>query len=222
MSSKNTKAIKATATSEGAVKAAVQLAGGGQGPEADFNDTIASNRGLPLIDLAAVPRPPLGFRATDPAERMRRIRWLASDLRAEAKEALREGAKRDLRAELGPFAPDPQRATLLADRVGHTGEMVALAEVLLAYAKEVDQIAMSDALVFLEVEQKQYLNAVEYNGGLEASYLALVKLFEMRSGAITEGIAQAQAKAKAKAKEAPAPAKEAPEAEAAPEKGPTK
>jgi hypothetical protein len=188
MASKNGNGMKATAANERAVGGAA----GVQGSEADFNDTIARNRGLPLVDPATVPRAPAGFRSTDPVERMRRIRWLSSDLRAEAEAALSEGGKRDLRAELGQFAPDPQRATMLADRVSRTGDMVALVEALLAYAKEVDQIAMSDALMFLEAERKQYLNAVEHNEGLATSYRALVSLFEMRSGAIAEGIARAK------------------------------
>jgi hypothetical protein len=192
MAGKNSNGSKATATSSGAVEAAAAGAAGGQGPEADFNDTIAKNRGLKLLDPAAVPHPPTGFRPTDPVERQRRIRWLSSELRSEAMDALREGGQRDLKAELGRFAPDPQRAMMLADRVRDSGEMVARAEALLAYAKEVDQIGMSDALIFLEAEQKQYLNAVEHDAGLAAHYRALVKLFEMRSGAIAEGIARAK------------------------------
>ncbi len=192
MAGKSTNGIKATAKNGNAVPAQGIVPTGKQGPEADFNDTIARNRGLDLLDLGAVPHPPTGFRPTDSVERMRRIRWLSNDLRSEAIDALREGGKRDLQTELGRFAPDPQRAMVLADRVGHSGEIVARAEALLAYAKEVDQIGMSDALVFLETEQKQYLNAVEYDAGLAAHYRALVKLFEMRSGAITEGIARAK------------------------------
>jgi hypothetical protein len=44
---------------------------------------------------------------------------------------------------------------------------------------------------FLEAEHKQYDNAVEHEASLSASYRALVKLFEMRSGAIAEGMARA-------------------------------
>jgi len=83
---------------------------------------------------------------------------------------------------------------VLAERVTHTGEMVVLLEALLAYAKEVDQIAMSDALMFLEAVRKQYLNAVDHSPTLATSYHALMKLFDMRSGAIAEGIAQAKVK----------------------------
>lgn len=192
MAGKNSTGIKVTAANEDGIGGAGVAAAGTQGPEADFNDTIARNRGLKLLALGAVPHLPAGFRPTDPVERMRRIRWLSSELRSEAVDALREGGARDLQAELGKFAPDPQRATVIADRVAHSGEMVARAEALLEYAKEVDQIGMSDALVFLEAERKQYLNAVEQEAGLSAHYRALVKLFEMRSGAIAEGIARAK------------------------------
>ncbi|MFS8071560.1 MAG: hypothetical protein ACMG6S_34765, partial [Byssovorax sp.] len=43
-------------------------------PEADFNDTIAHNRSLPLLDTQAVPHPPRGYRPTDPDVRRARLR----------------------------------------------------------------------------------------------------------------------------------------------------
>ena len=161
-------------------------------PEADFNDTIAANRGLKLLDPSTVPHPPPGYRATNADERARRIRRLAAELRSEAMDALREAAGRDLQAELGRFAPESKRAVALVDRLTTTGELVARAQTLLDYAKESDQIAMSDALVFLEAERKQYENAVEHEASLSAHYRALVKLFDMRSGAIADGMARAR------------------------------
>jgi hypothetical protein len=161
-------------------------------PEADFDDTIAHNRGLKLLDPAAVPLAPAGYRPTDTESRLRRLRRLSGELRSEAREALREASGRDLQAELGRFAPDPKRASALVERLGATGDLVARAQALLDYAKENDQIAMSDALIFLESERKQYLNAVEHDAALAAHYRALVALFEMRSGAIAEGIARSR------------------------------
>lgn len=171
-------------------------------PEADFDDTIAHNRSLPLLDTQALPHPPRGYRPTDPDVRRTRLRRFAGDLRSESMEALREAANRDLRTDLGRFAPDPQRAAALADRLTTTGEAVARAEALLAYAREIDQIALSDAFLFLDLENKQYTNAVEHDPSLLAHYRALVKLFEARSVAITEGIARAKSVDAA----APAPA----------------
>lgn len=161
-------------------------------PEPDFNDTIAYNRGLTLLDPSTVPHPPHGYRSTDLDERPKRFRRLAGELRSEAMDALREAAGRDLQADLGRFAPEPKRAEALVERLTTTGELVARAQALLDYARENEQIAMSDALIFLEAEHKQYDNAVEYEASLSASYRALVKLFAMRSGAIAEGMARAR------------------------------
>jgi hypothetical protein len=129
-------------------------------PEADFDDTIAHNRGLKLLEPTAVPHTPSGYRPTDPDRRLRRLRRLSGELRSEARDALREAGGRDLQAELGRFAPDPKRASALVERLGTTGDLVARAQALLDYAKENDQIAMSDALIFL--------NALEHDGALAA------------------------------------------------------
>lgn len=161
-------------------------------PEPDLNDTIAYNRGLTLLEPSTVPHPPQGYRSTESDERPRRLRRLSAELRSEAMDALREAAGRDLQADLGRFAPEPKRAEAIVERLGKTGELVARAQALLDYARENDQIAMSDALLFLEAEHKQYDNAVEHEASLSASYRALVKLFAMRSGAIAEGMARAR------------------------------
>jgi hypothetical protein len=174
-------------------------------PEADFNDTIAHNRSLPPLDPAAVPYRPHSFRPTDPEVRARRLRRLSTDLRAEAAEALDEATGRDLRSDLGKFAPEPQRASALVARIRQTGELVARAHDLLQYAKEVDELALSDALLFLEAEHKQFNHSVEHDPSLASRYRALVKLFAARSGAIAEGIARARSAGDAAAP-APAPA----------------
>ena len=161
-------------------------------PEADFDDTIARNRGLPLLDPHAIPRPPAGFRPTDPDTRRTRLRRFAGDLRAESMDALREAAGRDLQAELGQFAPLAPRAAALVERLTTTSDGVSRAEALLAYEREIDQIALSDAYAFLDLENKQYTNAVEHDVSLVQHYRALAKLFTARSAAIAEGMAQAK------------------------------
>jgi len=169
-------------------------------PEADFDDTIAHNRALKLLDLKAVPDPPKGYRPTDPDTRNRRLRRLAGDLRSEAMDALREGGGRDLQGELGKYAPDPKRAASIIERLSQSEKLVAAAQALLNYAREVDQIAMSDALVFLEAENKQFAHAVEHESALDARYPALKKLFAFRAGAIAEGIARSKSAEGAAAK----------------------
>ena len=104
--------------------------------EADFDDTIARNRALASPDPSKVPTPPTAYRATDPDIRNRRLRRLAAELRAEAADALREAAKRDLKADLGKHAPDPTRAPALLERMTSTGRFVTAVQTLLAYARE--------------------------------------------------------------------------------------
>ncbi len=190
--SRSTSSIKASTVTAVHSPALTASLAGNPAPEADFDDTIAHNRSLPLLDTQAVPHPPRGYRPTDPDVRRARLRRFAGDLRSESMDALREAASRDLRTELGRFAPEPQRAAALVERLTTTGEAVARAEALLAYAREIDQIALSDAFLLLELENKQYANAVEHDPSLLAHYRALVKLFEARSAAIAEGMARAR------------------------------
>jgi hypothetical protein len=175
-------------------------------PEADFDDTIARNRGLPLLDAHTIPGPPDGFRPTDPDTRRTRLRRFAGDLRAESMDALREAAGRDLQADLGRFAPQAARAAALVERLTTPNDGVARAEALLAYEREIDQIALSDAFTFLDLENKQYTNAVEHDASLVQHYRALARLFAARSAAIAEGMAQA----KSQDASAPAPAGKTP------------
>jgi hypothetical protein len=161
-------------------------------PIADFDDTIAHNRALEILDVDSIPRLPTGYRATDPHVRNRRLRKLASELRAEAVLALDEAANRDLREDLGKYAPDPMQAAPMRQRLAQAGRLRAAARVLFNYACEIDQIALSDALRFLEVEHKQFAHAVEHEPALAERYPALTTLFQSRAGAIAEGIAKAK------------------------------
>ncbi|WP_437930925.1 hypothetical protein WMF37_17385 [Sorangium sp. So ce291] len=180
-------------------------------PEADFDDTIAKNRALPILDPASLPRPPAGFRPTDPDTRNRRLRKVSSELRAEVLDALREAAGLDLIADLGKYAPDPRRAPALAERLERVGRLSGAVQTLSLYAREMEQIALSDALVFLEAENKQLANALEHAPELAERYAALRTLFETRSASILEGRARA---ARGAAPVAQAPAAQAPAAQA--------
>ncbi len=168
-----------------------------QASEADFDDTIARNRSLASPDAAKVPVPPSAYRPTDPDVRRRRLRRLAAELRSEAGDALREAAKRDIKADLGKHAPDPARAPALLERMTSTGEFVNAVQTLLAYAREVDQIAMSDVLIFLEAANKELVHALDHEPALATRYAALQQLFAARAGAIAEGMARAKDEAAA-------------------------
>lgn len=167
---------------------------GGVAPRPDFDDTIAANRALPLLEVASLPRPPKAYRATDPDTRAKRLRRFSADHRAEAGDALRQVAKRDVKADLGNRAPDGKLAPELLERMTQTGELVSAAQALLTYAREMDQIALSDAFVYLEKMNKHLVHALEDEEHLAPDYSALQKLFAARSDAIAEGMATARSK----------------------------
>jgi hypothetical protein len=160
--------------------------------EADFDDTIAQNRALPILDPGAIPARPPSFRSTDPVIRNRRLRRLADLDRAEGLAALHEASALDLQALLGKHAPEPKRAAVLAERMTQSEALLARATRLLEYAQEIDEIVRSDALVFLEVANKKFTQAAEDEANLADQFPALIKLFEARSAAIAEGIARAK------------------------------
>jgi hypothetical protein len=165
---------------------------GGYASEADFDDTIAQNRALAILDPGVVPARPQGFKSTDPDVRARRLRRLSGEHRAEGLAALHEASSLDLQALLGKHAPDPARATVLAERMTQSEGLLARAARLLEYAREIDEIVRSDALVFLEVENRKYTQAAEDEPTLSDQFPALIKLFASRSAAIAAGIARAK------------------------------
>lgn len=68
------------------------------------------------------------------------------------------------------------------------------AQALLIYAKEMEQIALSDAVVFLEAENKQLQVAIEHEPHLADRYSALLAFFDGRNSAIVDGIARSNEK----------------------------
>lgn len=162
-------------------------------PEADFDDTIAKNRGLPVLSDGGIPAAPQGYRPTDPDTRKRRLRRMADDLRAEAVIALVEAAAKGaaLQTDLGKHAPAAARAQALAERIDQTGKLVGAVRPLLSYASELDEIALSDVVNFLEAENKELLHELEHTPALASRYPALRKFMDSRAAAISEGMARA-------------------------------
>jgi hypothetical protein len=193
--------MKTTKVGSKAFVAKTAVAVEGHGSEADFDDTIAKNRALPLLDPESIPARPKGFVSTDPKVRLRRLRRLADEHRAEGHDALVESSKLDLRAILGKRAPDPRRAAVLAERMSQSGALVARAERLLQYAKEMDEIALSDALLFLDAVNKEQEHEASHDPDVSEHFRALIKLYQARSSIIVEGIARRSAE-KAAAKKA--------------------
>jgi hypothetical protein len=195
MAKKNNVTIPAADKTLSADKAAgsdKSASAGGFVAEADFDDTIARNRALPLLDPATVPRPPADYRPTDPEMANRRIRRLAAEHRSEACDALREAMDRDLREDLGKHAPDPKRAPALLERLIRSEQLVIDTQRLVAYAREMDRLALSDAYLFLNAEKDLLEGLLKHEPELESRYPKLQKLFAARSGAIVEGMIRAK------------------------------
>jgi hypothetical protein len=161
--------------------------------EADFNDTIARNRALPILSPDLVPAPPAGFVGTDGSIRARRLRRLSDELRAEARDALIEVSQLDLAQLLGRRAPDASRGAVLAERMAQSAMLTARAERLVRYCHEVDEIVLNDALVFLQAVQGEYEHEAAHDQSIAAQFPALIRLFEARSAAIAKGIARSAA-----------------------------
>lgn len=181
----------------------------GQPTIADFNDTIARNRALPMIRAAEIPAPPAAYKETDGEMRNQRLRRIAEEHSAEGVDALEAMSKIDLKKVLGERAPDPALAGVLANRLIEGQKALGRIARLYAFAKEMDEINRSDALVYLEDVNKRYAVAVDDDPGIAEDFAAMVKLFEARSTAIVEGIARYKAEKEAKKREAEAKGDEA-------------
>ena len=188
MSTRSKKAAVASSAASQETVGATQTA-----PEADFDDTIAKNRAIPVVSDGLIPAIPRGYRPTDPDIRRRRLRRMAGELRAEAVLALLEAANKGpaLQADLGKHAPAAARAQALVERIDQTGKLVAAIQPLLDYAGELDEIVLSDIVIFLEAENKEFLHEVEHSPTLATRYPALRKFMDTRAAAISEGMARA-------------------------------
>lgn len=160
------------------------------GPE----DTIAYNRACSPISATSIPAVPTGYRPTDVDQRRRVVRLLASDLQAEAILALEEitANASTLKQDLGELGPDPAPAKVLFSRIQDIGKTIAAQEALLQFHREIEDIALSDAVVLLEAAYKEYQHRVDRVPQLAQRYSSLERFFRFRSAAITEGMARAK------------------------------
>jgi hypothetical protein len=161
------------------------------GPE----DTIAYNRACSPVPASSMPAVPFGYRPTDIDQRRRVLRLVASDLEAEAILALEELTSNatTLKQDLGEFAPDPASAQALFARVQETGRSIAALQALLQFHREIEDIALSDAVVLLQAAYKEYQHRVDRVPQLAQRYAALDRFFRARSAAIAEGMARSKA-----------------------------
>jgi hypothetical protein len=162
-------------------------------PEASIDDQLAIHRGLPPIEASQIPVPPDDFKPTEVLVRNRRLRRVADKSRPQLLLALNEVAGRgaNLSKDLGQYAPPVEAATQLARRLTTLSAGVSAASRLLNYLEELDEIALSDAILHLESINREYQHALSHKPSLATTYEQLDRFFSSRSDAISEGRAQA-------------------------------
>jgi hypothetical protein len=185
-------AKKTTKTNTAAlsIPAAIPILPAEVGPD----DTIAYNRACSPVPAAVIPAVPAGYRPTNADHRRRSLRLLALELQAEAILALEEIASNaaTIEQDLGEFAPDPAPTKALLTRVQDIGKSLAAQEALAQFHREIEDIALSDAVMLLESAHKEYQHRVARVPQLAQRYAALERFFRFRSAAISEGIARAK------------------------------
>jgi hypothetical protein len=163
-------------------------------PEASIDDQLAVHRGLAPVEASQIPVPPDDFKPTDGTTRRRRLRRVADKSRSQATLALNEVAGRGaaLQTDLGQYAPPAERGAQLSQRLTTLSSSIRSATQLLTFLEELDEIALSDAALYLDSVNKEYEHALSHKPSLATSYEQLEKFIQSRSDAIVEGIANAR------------------------------
>ncbi len=166
----------------------------GHHAEASIDDQLAIHRGLPPTEASDIPEPPDDFKPTEVLVRNRRLRRVADKSRPQLLLALNEASARgaDLAKDLGQYTPPAENAAQLARRISSLSAGVSAASRLLNYLEELDEIALSDAVLYLESLNKEYEHAVSHKPSLATNYEQLGRFFSSRGEAISEGLAQAR------------------------------
>jgi hypothetical protein len=171
-------------------------------PESAPNDSLAANRSIPVVAASMVPVPPKGYKVTAPDTKRKLLRLVGEEEEAEVKEALKALIKRGTKVteDLGKNAPDVALLAPLLERLESTQETITATELFLTYLNEVEDIALSDALLHLEKVQKLYEANVDDEPQLKAHYAPVGRIFEARANAIREGLSRKRAEALNKTK----------------------
>ena len=158
------------------------------------HDSLLENRRLPVVPVASIPKVPAGFAPTPHDERGRRLTRPAEALRAEIIAALSEviGRQATYRHELGDVPPDPALAAILHPRLLALHDSREAAEALVAYLRELEELAYSDAADFLQAVDDEIVHRARKNSELTSAYARVLLLSQARSQAVTEGIARAR------------------------------
>ena len=163
-------------------------------PPAGAKDTVAKNRTVAFATADQFPRLPAGYQATRVEERRRRLRPIPQSLVAEGLRALRElsGLGEELAKDFGEFAPDISTAPALAARIEALEAAVVTQQALLDAYREIEDIALTDAVEILESVHEEYDHRVKKVPSLATKYSMLAAFFQARSDAISKGMARSR------------------------------
>lgn len=161
-------------------------------------DTLAQNRGVRPVDAGGLPQVPTGFAATPFEERRQRLRLVPAAQHAELLAALREAHARrgTVAKELGEFAPDVTDTAALADRIDGLARTVQALNALRTCHEELEDLALSDAIVLLEKLHAEFRHRKDKIADLAGKYPRLDTLFTQRAASISEGIAKKKGREK--------------------------
>jgi hypothetical protein len=157
--------------------------------EISINETIAVNRALPVVEASSIPLPSPGFRPTAIEIRRRQLRRIAAELESEVVEALREYATRgaEIAKTLGEKAPSAESAALLLSRLHAVQNSLTSVDLLRTYLAELEEIALSDSIEFLEKAKKRIDLEAADDPTLKAYHKRMLTFFEARGALISEG-----------------------------------
>lgn len=164
-------------------------------PQAAPNDQIAINRTVKAIAPETLPAVPLRFVPSTSDVRRRTLRLVAEDQRSELLDALKElqGAGAKLTTDLGEFAPNTAVVPEIMGRIVAAEGVLQRLRSLVTCHEELEDIALSDALVLLEQAYGEYEHRVSHIPALANRYPKLARFFAQRSQAIVEGHARRRA-----------------------------
>jgi hypothetical protein len=165
-------------------------------PEVSVGDTVAQNRVCPVIDAAAIPRPPQGFIPTESKYLQRFLRKVDQELEVHFDKSLDCCIEHGARVIRDPDERDlrPEKAVQLRNRLAAIRRTRAAAQFLLTYLNEIEDIALSDGIQLVEGFGELYELAARKDPSLALDFDPMLKFFAARGAKISEGRERAKQK----------------------------
>jgi hypothetical protein len=170
-------------------------------PVPDFADSIDLTRKAPAVAVTALPSCPTTWQPTAADERLRRLRHLSEDHRAEALDAGEEVVARvaTYAADFGVLVPDPAKVAWVLTELHRTLDAAHQIEQLRAFHAERAEILTHDLYSTLAEVHREYEHRVDRVPSLAERYRKLPALFAAIRKDISDGMAAAAARREAAA-----------------------